>query len=318
MFAETIIMAVAAANPAKEDSSSSPGKQRSRWRAMLALMRPHQWFKNVLVLVPVALSHQWNSPGVVRHALQAAVCFCLAASAVYVTNDLVDIEADKNHRSKRLRPLAAGEIGRSGAILLAAALFVAAGVTALNLSLSFQLTLIMYVAVSLLYSFYLKTKVILDICTLAGLYSIRLFAGGAATSIRISEWTLAFAMFCFLGLAAVKRYSELRELPQETTYLSRRGYAQTDQSTVQALGMTSMMVSVLVLALYLHSPEVTALYRHPQLLWLICPVMLYWFGRIWILAGRGWMHSDPILFAVRDRTSLLAAAVIVAIGLLCK
>ncbi len=292
-------------------------KARGPAQALLVLMRPHQWFKNVLILVPVALAHQWNNFGVLTSAILATVCFCLAASAVYVTNDLLDLEADRKHPSKCFRPLAAGEIGKGSAIGLALVLFVLAAALAIRLPLAFGITLLIYVAVSSLYSLYLKTKVILDICTLAGLYTIRLFAGGEATGIRISEWTLAFAMFCFLGLAAVKRYSELRALPQET-YLSRRGYGQVDQSVVLALGMTSMMVSVLVLALYLHSPEVVVLYRHPEVLWLICPVMLYWFGRIWIIAGRGWMHSDPILFALRDRTSLLAAAVIVVIGLLCK
>jgi 4-hydroxybenzoate polyprenyltransferase len=153
---------------------------------------------------------------------------------------------------------------------------------------------------------------------LAGLYTIRLFAGGAATGIPISEMTLAFAMFCFLGLAAVKRYTELQRMPQQTNQLLRRGYEQSDQLTVQILGLGSMIISVLVLALYLQSPEVTVLYRHPKMLWLICPVLLYWFGRVWIVASRGRMHSDPIVFAMRDRASLLAAAVIIAIGLVCK
>jgi 4-hydroxybenzoate polyprenyltransferase len=312
------MMAVAAGNQTAKDSPNVERKPRSVGHALLVLLRPHQWFKNVLILVPVALSHQWNTFGVLTNAILATLCFCLAASAVYVTNDLLDIEADREHPSKCFRPLAAGEVGKGAALGLALVLFALAAVIALRLPLAFGITLLIYVAVSSLYSLYLKTKVILDICTLAGLYTIRLFAGGEATGIPISEWTLAFAMFCFLGLAAVKRYSELRALPQETTYLSRRGYGQVDQSVVLALGMTSMMVSVLVLALYLHSPEVVVLYRHPQALWLICPVMLYWFGRIWIIAGRGWMHSDPILFALRDRTSLLAAIVIIVIGLLCK
>jgi hypothetical protein len=125
-------------------------------------------------------------------------------------------------------------------------------------------------------------------------------------------------MFCFLGLAAVKRYTELQMLPGDPKQLLRRGYERTDQITVHILGMTSMMLSVLVLALYLHSPEVTVLYRHPEMLWLICPVLLYWYGRVWIVAGRGKMHADPIVFAIRDPVSLLAAVVILVIGLLCK
>ena len=293
-------------------------RQRSTARALLLLLRPQQWLKNVLVLLPVPLSHQWNNYSVVRNAVLAAVCFCATASAVYVTNDLCDVEADRNHPSKKRRPLAAGTLSKRTAVFVALALLAIAIVLAVRLPLAFAATLLVYFVVSSLYSLYLKTKVILDICILAGLYTIRLFAGGAATHIRISEWTLAFAMFCFLGLAAVKRYTELQSLPDEPDPLTRRGYQRTDQVTVQILGMTCMMLSVLVLALYLHSPEVVILYRHPDILWLVCPVLLYWFGRVWIVASRGNMHSDPIVFALRDRVSLMAAALIVLIGLVCK
>jgi 4-hydroxybenzoate polyprenyltransferase len=285
---------------------------------ILRLLRPHQWLKNILIFVPALLAHEWKNYATVRNTILAAACFCAAASAVYVINDLLDIEADRNHARKRLRPLAAGTVTKPAAMLIAAILLLAAGGLALRLPQAFGLTLLIYFAVSTLYSLYLKTKVILDICILAGLYTIRLFAGGTATHIPISEWTMAFAMFCFLGLAAVKRYTELQTLPDAPSQLQRRGYERGDQTTVQALGMSSMMISVLVLALYLHSPEVMMLYRRPEMLWLICPVMLYWFGRVWIVAGRGRMHSDPIIFAIRDRASLLAAALIVVIGLLCK
>jgi hypothetical protein len=194
---------------------------------------------------------------------------------------------------------------------MAVALLVASIFLAVKLPLSFGIMLGVYLLSTVLYSLYLKTKVILDICTLAGLYTIRLFAGGAATGIPISEWTAAFAMFCFLGLAAVKRYSELQASPETGELTTRRGYERVDKSTIQVLGLSSMVISVLVLVLYLRSPEVTLLYRHWEMLRLICPVLLYWFGRIWIVAGRGRMHSDPIIFALRDRASLITAAVIV-------
>jgi 4-hydroxybenzoate polyprenyltransferase len=287
-------------------------------RAMLHLLRPHHWVKNMLVLLPVLLAHRWGDLAVTRKALLAVGCFCLTASAGYITNDLLDVDADRKHATKRLRPLAVGEVSMRAAVALGCGLFVVVFALLPRLSLAFRICLLVYFLVSILYSLYLKKKVLLDICTLAGLYTIRLFAGGAATNIPISEWTVAFAMFCFLGLAAVKRYAELQALLPEGGLLVRRGYEPSDQSTVHILGLSSMMLAVLVLALYLHSPEVTALYRHPDALWLICPVLLYWFGRIWIIAGRGKMNSDPILFALRDRTSLLAAAVIVAIGLMCK
>ena len=295
----------------------APQKPASAYSA-LRLLRPHQWLKNLLVLLPVALGHQWNNYGVVKNAILATLCFCAAASVIYIVNDILDVEADRRHPRKKLRPLAAGSIRMRTAIAMAALLLVAVAALVTQLPLAFGLTLLIYFVVSNLYSLYLKTKVILDICVLAGLYTIRLFAGGAATHIRISQWTLAFAMFCFLGLAAVKRYTELLALPEQPSGFSRRGYQGVDKTTVQAMGIASMALSVLVLALYLQSPEVTVLYHRPEALWLICPVLLYWFGRIWIVAGRGMMHSDPIVFAVRDRTSLLVAAVIIAIGLACK
>jgi 4-hydroxybenzoate polyprenyltransferase len=291
---------------------------RSQAVSLLRLLRPHQWVKNILVLIPMLLAHEWNQFWVVRNAILATICFCVTASAVYISNDLLDIEADRNHASKKHRPLASNAVTPATAIVLMFLLLALAVALAIRLPLGFGISLLVYFVVSSLYSVYLKTKVILDICVLAGLYTIRLFAGGAATYIPISEWTLAFAMFCFLGLAAVKRYTELQSLAQDPKALLRRGYEQTDQLTVHVLGMTSMMLSVLVLALYLHAPEVARLYRHPEWLWLMCPVLLYWFGRIWVAAGRGRMHSDPIVFALRDRVSLMAAGVIVAIGLLCK
>ena len=282
------------------------------------LLRPHQWLKNILVLLPVLLSHTWNNWAISSKALLATVCFCLTASATYIFNDFLDVHSDREHDHKKLRPLAAGTVTTRAAMILAVTLLVASIFLAVKLPLSFGIMLGVYFLSTTLYSLYLKTKVILDICTLAGLYTIRLFAGGSATAIPISEWTAAFAMFCFLGLAAVKRYSELQASPETGELTTRRGYEQVDKSTIQVLGLSSMVMSVLVLVLYLRSPEVTLLYRHSEMLRLVCPVLLYWFGRIWIVAGRGRMHSDPIIFALRDRASLIAAAVIVTIGFVCR
>jgi len=297
----------------------SPSQKGHRAIAPLFyLLRPHQWLKNILVLLPVLLSHTWNNWAISSKALLATVCFCLTASATYIFNDFLDVHSDREHDHKKLRPLAAGTVTTRAAMMLAVALLVASIFLAVKLPLSFGIMLGVYFLSTTLYSLYLKTKVILDICTLAGLYTIRLFAGGAATDIPISEWTAAFAMFCFLGLAAVKRYAELQASPETGELTTRRGYEQVDKSTIQVLGLSSMVMSVLVLVLYLRSPEVTLLYRHSEMLRLICPVLLYWFGRIWVVAGRGRMHSDPIIFALRDRASLIAAAVIVTIGFVCR
>jgi len=293
-------------------------KGHSTVAPLFFLLRPYQWVKNILVLLPVLLSHTWSNRAIASKALLATVCFCLTASATYIFNDILDVHSDRAHARKKLRPLAAGTVKTRTAIVLAVALLVVAIFLAVKLPLSFVIMLAVYLLFTVLYSLYLKTKVILDICTLAGLYTIRLFAGGAATDIPISEWTAAFAMFCFLGLAAVKRYSELQAAPETGELSNRRGYEQVDKSTVQVLGLSSMVMSVLVLVLYLRSPEVTLLYRHSEMLRLICPVLLYWFGRVWIVAGRGKMHSDPIIFALRDRTSLIAAALILGIGFVSR
>lgn len=305
----------------KPESATRPTplpKEQRTIAPLFYLLRPHQWLKNILVLLPVILSHSWNNSVVMSHALRATACFCLTASATYILNDFLDLHSDREHDRKKLRPLAAGTVSLRAAIIMAVVLLAAAILLAVKLPLSFDIILAVYLFSTTLYSLYLKTKVILDICTLAGLYTIRVFAGGAATGIPISEWTAAFAMFCFLGLAAVKRYAELQALPKNVNLNTRRGYEPGDQSTVQVLGLSSMMISVLVLALYLRSPEVLLLYRHPQMLWLICPFLLYWFSRTWVVAGRGRMDSDPIIFALRDRASLIVAAIIISIGFFCK
>ncbi len=297
----------------------SSSQERPRAIAPLfVLLRPYQWVKNILVLLPVFLSHTWNNWAISSKALLATACLCLTASATYIFNDFLDVHSDRAHVRKKLRPLAAGTVKIPTAMAMALVLLLVAIFAALRLPMSFGIMLAIYFVSTVLYSLYLKTKVILDICTLAGLYTIRVFAGGAATGIPISEWTAAFAMFCFLGLAAVKRYAELQAAPETGELSNRRGYEQIDKNTVQVLGLSSMMISVLVLVLYLRSPEVALLYRHTEMLRLICPVLLYWYGRIWIVAGRGRMHSDPIIFALRDRVSLITAALIVGIGFVCR
>ncbi|MFZ0313354.1 MAG: UbiA family prenyltransferase [Candidatus Korobacteraceae bacterium] len=303
-----------ASDPRSLTGHPPPRKGRQAIAPLFFLLRPYQWSKNILLLLPVLLSHTWNNRAIASRAILATICFCLTASATYIFNDFLDVHSDREHAHKKLRPLAAGTVTTRTAMILAVALLAASVFLAVKLPLSFGIMLAVYLLSTVLYSLYLKTKVILDICTLAGLYTIRVFAGGAATGIPISEWTAAFAMFCFLGLAAVKRYAELQALPETGDLTSRRGYERIDKSAVQVLGLSSLVISVLVLVLYLRSPEVTLLYRHSEMLRLICPVLLYWFGRIWIIAGRGRMHSDPIIFALRDRTSLIAAAVIVGIG----
>jgi 4-hydroxybenzoate polyprenyltransferase/phosphoserine phosphatase len=293
------------------------GETTGNRRAMLRLIRPQQWVKNILVLVPLLLSHLVLELPRLASAISAMVAFSFCASAVYVVNDLLDVHADRLHPRKRRRPIAAGEVTIPQAALLALGLVVAALALAVTtLPITFVGVLALYFATSQAYSLVLKRIPVLDVIVLAGLYALRLLAGAVATGVSISAWLLAFALFFFLSLAYVKRYTELTLLRERGEGGSaRRGYEVPDLELVRSVGPASGYLSVLVLALYTSSEAVRALYPHPQFLWLLGPILLFWISRVWLLAHRGQMHDDPIVFAVKDRTSYVVGALALAIGL---
>ena len=289
----------------------------SRWRAWLKALRLHQWLKNLLVFLPLLTAHLVLAPEAVLHATLAFFAFCLCASGVYLLNDLLDLEADRRHPRKRLRPFAAGTLPLTGGLVVAPLLTLAAFALALSLSKLFALALLGYYVLTLAYSFVLKRIALLDTIVLAGLYTIRIIAGTLALRLGVSFWLLAFSMFLFLSLAMIKRYTELRLLLSAGDSRSAgRGYAVEDLPLVQSLGGASGYLAVLVLALYINSTASELLYRHPAVLWLLCPLLLYWISRAWLIAHRGDMHDDPVVFAVSDNTSrlLLALSVAVVIG----
>jgi 4-hydroxybenzoate polyprenyltransferase len=224
---------------------------------------------------------------------------------MYVVNDLVDLSADRKHPKKRLRPFAAGMLPIGQGVILSLLLMVAAFVLAvIYLPLLFAATLILYIGVTVAYSFYFKRVPVADVVILAGLYTLRVIAGGAATALTISPWLLAFSMFLFLSLAFAKRYAELNVLQlaaEKTT--PGRGYVFGDKDWMSNMGCASGYLSVLVLALYINSQDVLAVYRHPRILWLACPLLLYWISRLWLLAYRGRLDEDPILVTARDPVS---------------
>ncbi|HEY7614108.1 MAG TPA: UbiA family prenyltransferase [Gemmatimonadales bacterium] len=275
--------------------------------AALRALRAHQWVKNVLVLVPVVLDHRLSDVPIVTRGLAAFVAFCLAASGAYILNDLLDVHADRAHPTKRHRPFASGTLGAGfgwalAPLLLADALLLAATLG----SRQFLGLLLLYVVTTTAYSVFLKQVAVLDVLLLAGLYTLRLLAGIAATGVTFSSWLLAFSTFLFLSLAFLKRYAELTaHVAGEQEPLKRRGYQRRDREWLGAMGGASGYLSVLVLALYVNSDEVIRLYRSPLLLWLICPLLLYWTGRMWLLAYRGQIHEDPIVATVRDPVSYL-------------
>lgn len=282
---------------------------RSRFRVLLKAMRIQHWVKNLLVFVPLVMAHQVANVSVVVAALLAFLAFGLCASGIYVINDLLDLDADRRHATKRNRPLASGALSLQAGLMLAPALLGASLALAVSLPRAFVAVLLLYVVLTTSYSMRIKQIAILDVVVLAGLYTIRVIAGSAATGIPPSPWLLAFSLFFFFSLALVKRFSELDALQRSgENGKVTRGYQVGDREQIASLGSASGYIAVLVLALYINSEAVVPLYRQPILLWMICPLLLYWISRVWLLAHRGQMHEDPVVFAIRDRVSYVVGA----------
>jgi len=267
-------------------------------------LRVHQWLKNALVFLPVVLAHQWSNPQAILGTLVAALSFSCCASGVYLLNDLLDLEADRQHPRKRKRPCASGELPLPVAMALAPVLFALGFLIAGAAGTSFVIILAMYLVLTTAYSFRLKALALVDIILLAMLYTIRIVGGGVAAGVSVSQWLLGLSMFLFLSLACIKRFSELLVLQQRNENRTwGRGYSVGDIEQVASFGSASGYISVLVLALYVSSQEVVKLYHNPQVIWLACPLLLYWISRIWLLARRGLVHDDPLVFALRDRVT---------------
>ena len=291
------------------------GTARASWRAHLVALRPHQWLKNLLVFLPMLAAHRFEM-AVVLQSLAAFVAFSLVASSVYLLNDLLDLQMDRAHPRKRHRALASGALPISHASIMIPALLTGGFLVAVALGWRFAAVLAVYFLVTLAYSLVLKRKEIIDVCVLAGLYTLRVIAGAAATGMGLSVWIAAFCLFLFMSLAAVKRQAELVDLAKRKELSAvGRGYHVGDLPIVSMVAITSGFVSVLVLALYINSPAVLLLYAHPTLLWGVACILLYWTMHMVMVAHRGAMTDDPIVFAASDRTSqicLVLAAVIVA------
>jgi 4-hydroxybenzoate polyprenyltransferase len=287
-----------------------------RLRLLSRCLRTHQWSKNVLVFVPVFLGHRLGDSAVIGHALIAFLALSFCASALYIVNDLLDLQSDRLHPAKRRRPLAAGQIGVEAGVGISAAMVVAAGALSLLLPPDARILLACYATSSLLYSLKLKRLLFVDVVSLAMLYALRVLYGGAATGIAISVWTLAFSLFLFTSLAALKRVAELRRVKTSAAEVpNSRGYREEDCNQLASLASAGGYVAVLVFALYINSPEVTLLYAYPKGLWLLCPILIYWISRITLIANRGHLDDDPVAFALKDRATwisgVLAALVLV-------
>lgn len=287
---------------------------------VLKAMRPHQWLKNLLVLLPLLPIAGSVSLSAVLACLLAFAAFSLCASAVYVVNDLSDLDADRQHPRKCTRPFASGDVPIAWGVAMVPLLLAGAFALAMWVSLPFVAVLGVYLALTTAYTFVLKRYAVVDVVALAGLYTLRVLGGSAAIGVPPSFWILAFSMFIFLSLALAKRCAELDSMRQlSRSSAAGRGYAVGDMGITQQMGVSAGYLASLVMALYLNSEEITLRYTHPELLWGVCPLILLWISRIWLKAARGEMHDDPLVFALRDRFSrwvLVMATALVLMALL--
>ena len=297
----------ALATKAKQITSieeSFPAEKKPSLKVILKAMRIHQWVKNLLIFTALVLSHNWFDANALQSIVYAFFSFSFAASAIYLINDLMDLEADRNHHSKKHRPLASGVLPIQWAIMIVPILLILSYALAYQTNTNFITVLTTYLVLTTAYSLYLKPIALLDVITLTSLYTIRIIAGAVAIDVPLSHWLLAFSMFIFLSLALIKRFSELKNLiEQGETKSVARGYHVDDLTAVSLFGITSGYISVMVLVFYIHDLQAGTLYNQPNWLWFVAVTVLYWISHMWLLAFRGQMNEDPVLFAIHDRTS---------------
>ena len=287
--------------------------RRGKAQSIVKSMRPHQWSKNALVLVPTFTSGMMFVPSALLAALGAAAAMSLIASGIYLVNDMLDIDADRAHATKRHRPLARGDLDIPLALILAIVMTVGGLIGGWLIGGgALLLSLLGYVVLTTAYSFRLKAAMVADVIALASLYTVRIWIGAVAIDQHLTFWLLLFSIFLFLSLAYLKRYIELKDAIDPDRLISGRGYVASDLDIVMMSGVASGMVAILVLALF--ADQGTAgRYAAPQLLWLLCLPLLYWINRIWMMARRGEVEGDPVAFAMKDARSI---AVVVLMGLI--
>src|SRR5271168_4887218 len=290
-------------------------QDRARWPAALAkALRVHQWAKNLLVFLPLLLAHSLHAAPILA-ACAAFFCFCFTASATYILNDLLDLEADRLHLNKRKRAFAAGDLSVATGLGISLSMLALALVAAAYLPRKFLVYLLLYLVTTLAYSLSLKRVVLVDVVILSSLYTIRMMAGSAATHDPVSPWLAALSIFLFLSLAMVKRFSELQNLhARGVNPTNGRGYLLSDIEQLRSFGTSSAYASIVIFALYINGHDVVALYHHPNRMWLITPLLILWVSRVWLLASRGLLNEDPVVFALSDRMSLLLGLGVVIIA----
>lgn len=288
-----------------------PKDKNNALKIFLRSIRVHQWTKNLLIFTALILSHSWFNGDLVQTSILAFLSFCFAASSIYLINDLVDLEDDRKHQTKKNRPLAAGTLSIKAALLIIPFLLSFSFLIASLINTDFVIILAVYLILTTAYSLILKPIALIDVITLTSLYTMRIIAGAIAIEVPLSYWLLAFSMFIFLSLALIKRYSELKNLIQQgETNAEVRGYHVDDLLAVSLFGICSGYISVLILVLYTHDLQADTLYSSPDLLWFVAIAVLYWISRMWLLTFRGKMNEDPVLFAIHDRNSYVISLIV--------
>ena len=304
---EKLVVKVEKIVPLEQRFSAAPSSLRS----MLAVMRPYQWVKNLLVFVPIITANALSDVDAWLNTIITFAAFCATASAIYIVNDLFDLQADRRHSRKRERPFASGALPLMTGFLMAL-LLMAVGLF-ISTASGVLLILLGYSAASIAYSAFLKHWPLTDVFTLACLYTFRLFAGGVASGYHVSNWLFAFSGFTFLSLALIKRVGELKATDTDRSETRVRGYESDDIPVLQVIGIAASFASSVVLTLYVQSSNVVTAYANPDVLWGIVPVILFWQCRLWLATARGHMYDDPIVYAARDWVSQLVLVLLLGI-----
>jgi len=288
-------------------------------KTVIKAIRSYQWLKNLLVFVPLITSQQFTVPGATFNSFIMFCCFCLVASFGYIVNDLLDLQSDRAHPTKHRRPFASGDLGVTHGIVIGTVLLLLAALGCYFLPTNCTVALLCYLFLTLAYSFYLKTKLMVDVVALGGLFTLRVIGGAEAIESELSFYLLSFSIFLFSSLGMIKRYAELHNLKEQNKLAARgRGYRVEDMAPVRIIGISLGYMSVFIMGLYVNSPVITQYYSNTKVIWLLFPLLTYWLGRLWILANRGEVNEDPLIFTVKDRTSLLVAAMAAAILVLAN
>lgn len=288
--------------------------QKATLKSVIKAIRAYQWLKNLLIFVPIITSQQLSNPVAFKNSVIMFICFSAVASFGYIVNDLLDLQSDRAHQTKRNRPFASGALSTGHGMLIGAGLLLIAIAGCFFLPAMSAWVLLAYLLLTVSYSIYLKTKLMIDVVSLGGLFTLRVIGGAAAIETELSFYLLSFSIFLFSSLGMVKRFAELHNLQAQNKLSARgRGYRVEDMAPVRIIGISLGYMSVFIMGLYINSPLITQYYSNPKIIWLLFPLLTYWLGRLWILANRGEVNEDPLIFAIKDKTSLLVAALSAAI-----